>query len=58
MPKVKSLRRLSLVYNRIEDIDLDAFDNLDELIILDLSYNKIAAISDDVFEVNPLELQV
>jgi len=36
----------------------DAFDNLDDLKTLILSNNSISSVTDDIFEWNPLELEV
>lgn len=58
VPEVPSLEKLDFSHNKINDIGYDAFDNLDNLKVLDLSNNKLVKLSDDIFEWNPLELRV
>ena len=52
------LTYLSLANNRLKTVEFDTFDNLDELTTLVLSNNSISRITDDVFEWNPLKLEV
>ena len=52
------LTYLSLANNHLESVHFDTFDNLDELKTLVLSNNSISRITDDIFEWNPLKLEV
>jgi len=52
------LTYLSLANNTLTTVAYDTFDNLDELQTLVLSNNSIQRITDDVFEWNPLKLEV
>ena len=54
-PEMTEATTLNLAHNQITFIEYDAFDNLDELLNLDLSYNKLQNFEDDVFEWNPLK---
>lgn len=58
LPEKSELQTLDLSNNLIKNMSYDAFDNLDNLQTLMLSYNKISSIVDDIFEWNPLKLQV
>ena len=54
-PEMTEATTLNLANNQITFIEYDAFDNLDELLNLDLSNNKLQNFEDDVFEWNPLK---
>lgn len=56
-PEMTEATTLNLANNQITFIEYDAFDNLDELLNLDLSNNKLQNFEDDVFEWNPLKLK-
>jgi Leucine-rich repeat (LRR) protein len=57
LPILEELVLLNLTNNQIEDIDVNALIDLDELKTLILSHNRIRWIEDDVFEWGPDELR-
>nr|XP_002130253.1 toll-like receptor 6 [Ciona intestinalis] len=58
IPETSSLIHLDLSSNGVSTLMYDAFDNLDNLETLILSNNNIERVTDDIFEWNPLKLQV
>ena len=58
IPELNTLEKIDLANNGITNIQYDAFDNLDYVYQLILSNNSIEAITEDIFEWNPLQLKV
>nr|CAB3266364.1 slit homolog 2 protein [Phallusia mammillata] len=58
VPDAEDITYLNFSHCGILKIRYDAFDNLDSLTTLVLSHNSISNVTDDVFEWNPLQLQV
>ena len=55
---LSNLRMLSVTNNKLKNIQFDVFDNMDNLQVLKLGRNQLNSLDDDVFEWNPLKLEV
>ena len=55
---LSNLISLSVENNNLNKIHFDVFDNMDNLQILKLKNNALKSLDDDVFEWNPLKLEV
>ena len=54
----ENLEVLDLTWNNITKLPYDIFDDLDQLRVLKLGHNLLETLDDDIFEWNPLNLQL